>query len=141
MNLTASIVLAFSAAFGVNQTSMIQLPAPMPEVQTVEEYVREYFADVPVLAEIAKCESQMRQFDRNGNVIKNPNSSAIGLMQIMSSIHSEYADKLGIDIYTVEGNLAYARYLYDEQGTVPWNSSKACWGKKVPKNASVAINK
>lgn len=139
MQLTATFALALSAAFGVNQSAAVALQAPMPQVQTVDEYVREYFKDVPVLAEIAKCESQMRQFDKNGNVIKNPNSSAIGIMQIMSSIHSDPADKLGIDIYTVEGNLAYARYLYDEKGTQPWNASKACWGKK--QNASVAVNK
>lgn len=139
MQLTATFALALSAAFGVNQGAAVALQAPMPQVQTVDEYVREYFKDVPVLAEIAKCESQMRQFDKNGNVIKNPNSSAIGIMQIMSSIHSDPADKLGIDIYTVEGNLAYARYLYDEKGTQPWNASKACWGKKQA--ASVAVNK
>jgi hypothetical protein len=118
----------------------------MPEVQTVEEYVRDYYVDVPVLADIASCESHFRQFDNNGNVVKNPDSTAIGIMQIMSSIHSEYADKLGIDIRTVQGNLAYARYLYDEKGTVPWNASKACWSKKghvaVPtQKAVVAVNK
>jgi soluble lytic murein transglycosylase-like protein len=144
MNITASVVLAFSAAFGINQSQVpvLHVPAPMPVVQTVEEYVREYYDDVPVLAEIASCESQFRQFDNNGNVIKNANSSAVGIMQIMSSIHDPVADKLGLDIYTIQGNLAYARYLYEESGTAPWNASKSCWGKSKNKIASsVAINK
>jgi hypothetical protein len=95
------------------------------------------------LADIAQCESQMRQFDKNGNILKNPTSSAIGIMQIMSSIHDPIADKLGIDIYTIQGNLAYARYLYGKSGTTPWDSSKPCWGKAKNKDAStvVAINK
>jgi hypothetical protein len=121
MHLTASFALALSAAFGVNQTAAVALPPPMPQVQTVEDYVRKYYADEPVLADIAQCESQMRQFDRDGNVLRNPTSSAIGLMQIMSSIHYKTADELGLDIYTIQGNLAYARYLYEKEGTVPWN--------------------
>ncbi len=143
-NIFATSLIAFSAAFGVSQSAAvaIALPAPMPEVQTVEEYVREYYADTPVLAEIAKCESRMRQFDNDGNILKNPNSTAVGIMQIMSSIHDPFADKLGIDIYTVQGNLAYAKFLYEEKGTAPWNASKACWGKKAPKDAQlVAVNR
>ncbi len=142
MHLTASFALALSAAFGVNQTAAVALPAPMPEVQTVDEYVRDYYADTPVLADIAKCESRMRQFDNDGNVLKNPDSTAIGIMQIMYSIHDPVADKLGLDIKTIQGNLAYAKFLYSEKGTAPWNSSKACWGKKAPKDAQVvAVNK
>ena len=144
MDLTVSFALALSAAFGINQTSAItQLPAPMPQVQTVGEYVRQYYADVPFLADIAQCESQMLQFNTNGDVLRNPNSTAIGIMQIMTSVHSDTADKLGIDIHTIQGNLAYARYLYEEKGTAPWNSSKACWGKMghaTSTGAIVAIN-
>jgi hypothetical protein len=138
MNLTASIALAISAAFNVTPAQMAPLPAPMPAVQTVEEYVRDYFdtTHTPILAEIAKCESQFRQFDKNGDVLKNSSgSSAIGLMQIMSSIHDSTADDLDIDIRTIQGNLAYAQYLYDKyedsygDGTLPWKASKSCWSK------------
>jgi len=102
----------------------------MPQAQTVEQYVRSYFADEPILAEIASCESQFRQYGKDGQVVRNPNSSAVGVFQIMSSIHSSFADeKLGLDISTLQGNVAYARYLYDKEGTKPWNSSKACWSK------------
>ncbi|HYF12976.1 MAG TPA: transglycosylase SLT domain-containing protein [Candidatus Paceibacterota bacterium] len=139
MHSTASILLALSAVFNVNPGS--QLPAPMPQVQTVNEYVREYFKDEPVLADIAQCESQMRQFDKNGNTIKNPTSSAIGIMQIMASIHKGTAEKLGLDIYSVQGNLAYAKYLYDREGTTPWNASKNCWGKKQNSAPALAATK
>ena len=99
--------------------------------ETVEAYVRDYYATTPILAEIAKCESHFRHLGSDGMVIKNPKSSAIGVMQIMSSIHDPVADELGIDITSLKGNLDYAKYLYETQGTKPWNSSKACWGKQV----------
>ena len=104
----------------------------MPQAQTVEEYVHKYFADVPVMTKIARCESQFRQYGKDGQVLKNPKSSAIGVFQIMSSIHREDADsKLGLDITTLEGNAVYARHLYEQKGTQPWNASKACWGKSA----------
>lgn len=102
----------------------------MPQSQTVEQYVREYFADEPIMIEVAKCESQFRQFGKDGKVVQNPHSSAVGVFQIMSSIHNTFADdKLGLDIYSLQGNAAYARYIFDRQGTRPWDASKACWGK------------
>ncbi len=142
MHLTLGLALAVSAALGGSSLQSNTLTvALMPEPQTVEEYVRDYFADTPVLAEIAKCESQFRHFDKKGNLLKNPNSTAIGAFQIMSSIHYTQADKLGLNINTLQGNLAYAKYLYDKQGTKPWNASKACWGKTDVAKAHFALAK
>lgn len=145
MNLTTSVAIAISAAFNITSAQLPPVPAPMPQVQTVEEYVRDYFADEPILAEIASCESQFRQFGKNGEVIKNPHSSAVGVFQIMSSIHSSLADdKLGLDINTLQGNAAYARYLYERQGTKPWDSSKACWSRSQAykdMQSKLAVNK
>ncbi len=112
----------------------------MPQPQTVEQYVREYYTDTPILADIAGCESHFRQFDNKGNVLKNPGSSAIGVMQIMASVHAQTAEELGLDPTTVQGNLAYAKYLYEKEGTAPWNASKACWGKSKDTQDLVAIN-
>lgn len=144
MNFTASVALAISAAFNVNATQMPPLPAPMPQVQTVKEYVHEYFADEPILAAIAQCESHMRQFDKNGSVLHGEVVyEDLGLMQVNETYHGKAADKLGLDLYTIQGNLAYGRYLHEKEGTTPWNSSKACWSKsQAYKNSLVvAINK
>src|SRR3989344_8556163 len=140
MHLTASIALAvtsiLSGSFDSNDTIKIQ---PFASAQTVEEYVRDYFADEPVMIAIAECESQFRQSDKNGKLLKNSTSSAIGVFQIMSSIHAGNAQKnLGIDITTIEGNAAYARYLYEESGTKHWNASKVCWGKTEEAKAHFA---
>jgi soluble lytic murein transglycosylase-like protein len=82
------------------------------------------------MIDIARCESRYKQFDSSGKVIKNPNSTAMGIMQIMASIHVPAAEKLGLDIYTIQGNVAYAKYLFEREGTTPWLSSSACWGKQ-----------
>lgn len=102
----------------------------MPASHSIEEYVREYFKDAPVMIDIARCESRFRQLDSAGRVLKNPTSSAMGTFQIMASLHAKPAqDNLGLNIYSLEGNAAYARYLYERNGTRDWNASKHCWGK------------
>ena len=130
MHLTTSIALAFTSFLGGSFDTNTIVLQPFASAQTVEEYVRDYFADEPVMIAIAQCESQFRQSDKSGKLLKNSTSSAIGVFQIMSSIHAGSAEKnLGIDITTIEGNAAYARYLYEESGTKPWKASQGCWGK------------
>jgi hypothetical protein len=95
---------------------------------SLSEYVREYFKDTPLLAEIARCESGIAQFDIKGNVISgNKNSLDVGVMQINEKYHLKTSEKLGLDIHTLDGNLAYAKWLYDNLGTDPWYFSKKCW--------------
>jgi hypothetical protein len=97
---------------------------------TVEEYVRSYFSDVPVLAEVAKCESRFRQYDKDGNVLRGvENSLDKGVMQINAHFHEDDAMELGYDIDTLEGNTAYGRYLYEKYGLRPWSASAPCWKK------------
>jgi hypothetical protein len=105
---------------------------------SVEAYVRDYFRDAPLLAEIAKCESTFRQFDSKGNVLKGEvNDDDIGVMQINTFYHLESAKKNGFDIYTIDGNLGYAKWLYGKYGDAPWVHSSPCWKKY----SHLAINK
>lgn len=131
MPLALGFALALSAALGGSPASVVApVSSAIPQAVSIEEYVQEYFKDAPVMIEIARCESRFRQFDKDGTVLKNPTSTAMGIMQIMASLHEKPADKLGLDIYTIEGNLGYAKYLFDEQGTKPWLASSSCWGKE-----------
>lgn len=127
------LALAFSALVTSSTTPVTAAAAQsavMPASHSVEEYVREYFKDAPVMIEIARCESRFRQLDSTGKVLKNPTSSAMGAFQIMASLHADSAKtNLGLNIYDLEGNAAYARYLYERNGTRDWNASKHCWGK------------
>ena len=137
MPFAASIALAVSVALTPSSAGLLQdnWIGPMPAAQTVEQYVRQYFADEPVMAEIAMCESTFKQFDKDGLVHRGvANRSDVGVMQINEFYHGKTADKLGLDLYTLEGNVAYAQYLYEKEGTAPWASSSPCWSKsKVAK--------
>ncbi len=97
---------------------------------SVESYVRNYFAETPIMAKVAGCESRFRQFYSDGSIFRGEIvREDIGVMQINETYHKATAEKLGYDIYTLDGNLAYAKYLYDKEGTGPWSASKACWNK------------
>lgn len=120
----------FSAASANASGNPVPKEAFGPRSQSVEEYVREYYADTPVLIEIARCESRFRQYDEKGAVLRGEvTPDDIGIMQVNDHFHGDTSEALGYDIRTIEGNLAYAKYLYDKEGTAPWRSSKSCWGK------------
>lgn len=96
----------------------------------IEAHVREYFSDVPILAEVARCESRFTQFGKDGKIIRGTkNPYDIGVMQINERYHLEKSKKLNMDIYTLDGNLAYARHLYKNQGARPWMASSGCWAR------------
>lgn len=126
-----AIIFLASAVFGA-PTALSQSedfePASNPE--TIEVYTEEYFKDTPILADIARCESSMRQQGEDGEILRGEvDADDIGVMQINTRYHQETADELGIDIYSLNGNLEYAKYLYEKQGVRPWKASMPCWGK------------
>jgi hypothetical protein len=89
----------------------------------IEAKVRTYFADTPVMIEIARCESKFRQFTDAGNVFYGgADKGMVGVFQFYEIIHQSAARTLGYDLATVEGNLGYAKHLYTQQGTTPWRS-------------------
>ncbi len=80
------------------------------------------------MIKVAYCESRFRQFDKDGSLFRGiVNSSDVGVMQINTYYHEKTAKKLGLDLSTIEGNLAYAKNLYEREGTTPWMSSSPCW--------------
>ncbi|MSU45037.1 MAG: hypothetical protein EXS47_00170 [Candidatus Zambryskibacteria bacterium] len=108
-------------------------------IMSTEEYVREYFKDIPIMIQVARCESTFRQLRQNGEVNRGRvNKADVGVMQINEFYHLDTAEKNDFDIYTIKGNTAYARDLYMRQGTQPWSSSKPCWGKY--ENKELALN-
>jgi hypothetical protein len=124
----------------IDDSTVILVEAPKEESTNeidvnVEAYVREYFKDTPILAEIARCESHFTQFTKSGKVLRGrvvPQD--VGVMQINETYHLKESKKLGFDIYTLDGNLAYGQYLYEKLGARPWLASSPCWGK-------VAVNR
>ncbi len=97
--------------------------------KTVKQQVEEYFADIPALIKVAECESRFRQYDANGDVFRGVVPADVGVMQINERYWGDTADKIGVNLYTTEGNMQYARYLYLKEGLRPWKASSACWTK------------
>jgi len=122
-----SVAIAQDVANSTNT----QAKSPVENPVTLEDYVRAYFIETPILAKIASCESSFRQYGEDGKVLRgNANKSDLGLLQVNEYYHGEKAEDLGFDLTSVDGNLAYAKYLYDKEGTRPWSASAKCWSAK-----------
>ena len=132
MYFALGVALALSAVIPATRAGSVPVARSlMPAAQTIEEYVRGYFADAPIMIDVARCESRFRQFDKDGSVHRGEiNPKDVGVMQVNEFYHSKTADKLDLDLYTIEGNLSYAKYLFEKEGTTPWLSSSPCWGKE-----------
>jgi len=97
-----------------------------------EQVVRSYFSDIPVMIQIARCESHFRHTLADGSVLKGRVDPAdTGVMQINKRYHLDTADKLGLDLGNLYDNMAYARNLYERKGTQPWSASQPCWGRTI----------
>ena len=89
MNFTAGIAIALAAVLSGGATPVAQaqgIAQPMPQAQSVQEYVKSYFADEPVMYAIAGCESHYRQYDTDGSVLRNSHSSAVGIFQAIFGV-------------------------------------------------------
>jgi len=97
-----------------------------------EGAVRTYFSDIPVMIQIARCESQFRHTLSDGSVLRGKvDPRDTGVMQINTGYHEDTAEGLGLDIFDLEDNMAYARSLYEKKGTQPWNASAPCWDRTI----------
>lgn len=97
-----------------------------------EAAVRSYFSDIPVMIQIARCESTFQHTLADGTVLRGKVDSAdTGVMQINARYHGARAQELGLDLTDLYDNMAYARDLYERQGTQPWSASASCWGQTI----------
>ncbi|HEY4503652.1 MAG TPA: hypothetical protein VJJ28_00885 [Candidatus Paceibacterota bacterium] len=144
IEITTGVVFLLSSMYGHNDSTAVAIGSQadmsfltqktseivLHDREAVEKYLREQYADTPILVKIARCESTFSQFDKNGEVVRGKvNRADVGVMQINEKYHAEKAEELGYDIHTIEGNVSYAKYLYERQGSAPWNASSRCWRK------------
>lgn len=133
-----------SAVLGTPAHASAAVPAPAPftmQTETLQQYVEDSFADTPVMIAVSHCESKFRQYGENGTLLRGDNPDDIGVMQINEHYHGAEAKAMGIDLYTIEGNVEFARYLYGKQGVIPWLSSSRCWDKNGQYDGAIAMNK
>jgi hypothetical protein len=108
------------------------VPVQTEVVTNTEATVREYFADIPVMIQVAKCESTFRHTLADGTVLRGRvDNRDTGVMQINTYYHGATADTLGLDLENIYDNMAYARDLYERQGTQPWSASAPCWSRTI----------
>ena len=101
-------------------------------VDMITDISNEAGVDPQMAINIAKCESGLRQFNNDGEVVRGKvNPADVGVFQINETFHLKSSRNRGYDIHTTEGNIGYAMYLIKRQGTVPWNYSKNCWVNKA----------
>lgn len=91
------------------------------------------FGSESVMVDIARCESTYRQYEIVDNTVKVlrgiVNSADVGIFQINVDNHELTINNGGYNIYIPQGNIEFAKYLYDKYGTSPWNASKKCWNQ------------
>lgn len=96
------------------------------------------WAGYALLKHIASCESwgdpnkDPREFLPNGTVLRgSPNPQDIGLAQINLPTWGAKAKELGYDLFTYDGNLAMAKWIFtnDPRHEQNWSWSRGCWGK------------
>lgn len=112
---------------------------PISDTENVERFIEDYFADIPIMAKIAKCESRNRHLNSSGLILRGEVTPLDrGVMQINLHYHQNTALKMGLDLHDIDDNVAYARYLYEKSGTKPWKSSSHCWSKFASANSEIA---
>lgn len=145
----AVVLLIVPASFLVVLTGLIDylyiptetpITFPVEELFTTNEGVQEYiidfltFHEAEALIPIIACESEFKHFDDDGSVLRNrAGSNAIGVAQIMSSVHPDpqvlkrynrrnrtnFSEE-HFDLTTLTGNIRYALVLYEIRGTRDW---------------------
>lgn len=102
------------------------------ENASTEEIVRQYFSDIPVMIQVARCESHFRHTLADGTVLRGVvDNRDLGVMQINTYYHGEQAKNLELNLENIYDNMAYARDLYERQGTQPWSASAPCWSRTL----------
>ncbi len=88
----------------------------------------EFGADSPMV-DVAWCESRFRQFDTPNHVLRGEITPAdIGLFQVNAEYHYKFLRPY--NVYSLQGNILYAKFLYTKNGLRDWTASKSCWIKK-----------
>jgi hypothetical protein len=134
---TANAVSVPEMAHGqIASTEVTAVVREVASLQTnTEAIVRSYFKDVPVMIEIARCESTFRHELKDGSILQGIVDPAdTGVMQINKRYHEAAAISMELDLEDIYHNMAYARHLYETQGVQPWSASMPCWGNTFAAN-------
>ena len=111
------------------------MEAIVSDPASTEAIVRSYFHDIPIMIDVARCESTFRHYLEDGSVLQgrvDPRDT--GVMQINKYYHESTAVGMDLDLENIYDNMEYARYLYEKQGVQPWSASAPCWDRSLAVN-------
>lgn len=114
-----------------------EVQPPVKQISSIEDIPAEVALPIICGCESSGIPGVIKHYIDGTNIPlphKSGESSAIGGCQILEKLHGERATRLGFNIRTPEGNLGYAKVLYNEssphtrhwEGT-PGNTTKSCW--------------
>jgi hypothetical protein len=125
--------MAYGQIASEEMTKMVREVAPSRT--STEKIVRSYFRDIPVMVEIARCESTFRHELQDGSILQGRVDPAdTGVMQINKRYHEADAVAMQLNLDDIYHNMAFARHLYETQGVQPWSASMPCWGDTLAAN-------
>lgn len=120
----------------------VKYEAVVQDTATTTESVSESLPDAnkailrPELEKICACESgngtpgSARQFYEDGTLVTGKiDPDDRGICQVNLRYHGETAKNMGLDLDTEYGNITYANWLYEKQGSRPWRWSQKCHGQ------------
>ena len=130
-----SSVIPSSTEYGQIASEAIAEEVTESNTLNTEKIVRSYFRDIPIMVQIARCESTFRHTLEDGSVLQGVVDKAdTGVMQNNKRYHEKTAIAMNLNLDDIYHNMAYARYLYETQGTQPWSASAPCWSKTLAMN-------
>lgn len=116
-------------AFGLATSTPVVAPKmPLDSTEAIKaEIVNVFGKDSEIMLKVAECESNTSQFNKDGSVIRGiENNSDYGIFQINTYYWLDISNKLSYNIYTIEGNIKMAKYIYEKQGIRAWKASSHC---------------
>lgn len=114
---------------------LANLPVPYDEQdEFLREKISEHISDDPLLAIIAGCETtnnpqQIKHWEADGSLVKNPHSSASGAFQVLLQFHRDWINETGKNMQDIDEYMQFVAILFELQGYNAWYPSKDCWGK------------
>lgn len=132
MFVTVSVPLKATLVFddlpAVAEAQSVQIPKDdTSTVLSIKDALVVKYGVPDALIDVARCESTFRQFNDDGTVLRGVKDKRdVGVMQINEYYNGDEAKRLGFDIYTLDGNVGYAKYLYGKRGLKPWKASWNC---------------
>lgn len=127
-----------SVVLGLLSTALAAIPSNEIIIEP-PRHETDIWAGYPLLKAICACESssahpwnEPRQFINGKPLWSLAGTPDVGACQISLKYHATTTYLMELDVMnSFEDNVAYAKYLFDKEGTKPWRASQKCWQRWI----------